>query len=347
MYISGQMKTPSDSDSTMSPLMTRVLITRDLPAVARVLLQEEGFVVSAWGEKRPMNYDELMEAAGSQEAILCTITDRMDGLLLRACPRLRIVSQFGAGYDNIDIREATRLGIPIGNTPGAMSEATADIAFGLMIAASRKMFFMHQRIRDGKWGYFEPNENLGIELRNKTLGIFGLGRIGVEMGLRSKGAFEMKILYCNRTPNPEAERRLGARRVEFHELLAASDVLSVHAVLSDETLGIFDAGAFRRMKKSAIFINTARGAIHDEAALIRSLQEGGIWGAGLDVSMPEPMSPANPLLSMENVCVVPHIGSATIEARTRMARMAAENILEFYRGRGIPHLLNPRYIDRE
>jgi glyoxylate reductase len=291
-----------------------------------------------------MKPDELINEGKKVDAMLTQLTDRIDANFFEQCRHLEIISQFSVGYDNINIAEATRLGIPVGYAPGAMSDATADVAFGLMIAASRKMFYMHKAIEKGEWKDFNPNANLGIELKNKTLGIFGLGRIGFEMGIRCSGAYNMNIIYHNRKPNKEAEKVLNARFVSFEELLADSDVLSVHSALNNETRGIFNQVAFSQMKPSSIFINTARGGIHNEVDLIDALNRGMIWGAGLDVTNPEPMNSDNPLLSMANVAILPHIGSATVEARNQMARLAALNIVEFYKSGTIPNIINPETL---
>ena len=215
-----------------------------------------------------------------------------------------------------------------------------------MIAASRKMFFMHKKIEKGEWKHFTPTSNLGMELKNKTLGVFGLGRIGIEMAKRCKGAYNMNVIYHNRKQNTEAEKLLDAKYVSFDELLAQSDILSVHSILSEATKGIFNKAAFDKMKSSSIFINTSRGGVHNEEDLIQALNEGRIWGAGLDVTNPEPMDKDNPLLNMENVAVLPHIGSATVEARNGMSRLAAENIIEFYKNDRIPHFVNPEVIKK-
>ncbi len=320
---------------------TRVFISRDIPENGIELLRNAGFHVTVWPHDRPMTQSELIDAAKQNHALLSMLADNLDAHFLNECRRLDIISQFAVGYNNIDIAEATRLGISVGNTPDVLSDATADVAFGLMIAAARKMFYMHKTIARGEWGFFRPKAHLGVELKNKTLGIFGLGRIGAEMAKRCKGAYEMDVIYHNRRPNPEAEATLGARYVSFDELLRQSDILSVHSVLSDETKGIFNKAAFEKMKPAAIFINTSRGPVHNEEDLIEALNAGQIWGAGLDVTNPEPMHPDNPLLSMENVAVLPHIGSATAEARGAMARLAAENIIGFYRDKKVPHLVNP------
>jgi glyoxylate reductase len=328
-----------------NPAEVRVFITRAIPEIGIELLKKEEFDISVWPHDRPMQPDELIEEGKKANAILTLLTDSIDTNFLNACKHLDIISQFSVGYDNINIPEATRLGIPIGNAPGAMSDATADVAFGLMIAVSRKMFYMHKRIAKGEWTYFRPKANLGIELKNKTLGIFGLGRIGLQMAIRCKGAYNMKIIYYNRKRNAEAEKLLNANLVSFDELLDQSDVLSVHSALNSETRSIFNKNSFSKMKSGAIFINTARGSIHDERDLIDALNAGIIWGAGLDVTNPEPMDANNALLSMPNVAVLPHIGSATIEARNEMSRLAAINIIEFYKHNNIPNIVNPEVLE--
>lgn len=324
----------------------RVFVSRIIPVAGIELLKEAGAVVDVWPEDRPIPQDIFINAAKQANAVICLSADHIGSNFLNECRHLDIISQFAAGYDNIDIATATQLGIPVGNTPGAMSDATADIAFGLMIAVSRKMFFMHKTIERGEWSFFRPMAHLGIELKNKTLGIFGLGSIGLETAKRCKGAYDMDIIYCNRNRNDTAERLLGARRVGFEGLLKQSDVISVHSVLSSETRGIFDRAAFEQMKPTAIFINTSRGAVHVEADLIQALENGTIWGAGLDVTNPEPMHRDNPLLQMENVCILPHIGSATIEARAEMSRMAGENIVDFYSTGRFRNIVNPQVLLR-
>lgn len=322
----------------------KVLLSRIFPEIGIELLRGAGFLVTAWNEDRPMTPEELIEHAKQHDALFCTMTDKIDRKFLRECPHLKIISQFAVGYDNIDIQEATRLGIPVAYTPDVLSEATADVAFGLMIATSRKMFHLHKKIISGEWSYFRPKAHLGLELKNKTLGIYGLGRIGIEMAKRCKGAYNMKILYHNRTPNLPAERDLDSKFVDFDTLLKESDVISVHCSLTEETRGIFNKEAFSRMKPTSIFINTARGLVHNETDLTEALQSGVIWGAGLDVTNPEPMQPDNPLLKMENVSVLPHIGSATVETRNKMTVLAALNIIEFFKKGNVPHVVNPETL---
>lgn len=319
----------------------KIFISQDIPVQGVDLLRAEGLDVTVWQVDKPLTQPELIEHAKQHDALLCMFSDKIDKVFLNECKHLKVIAQFAVGYDNIDVPEATRLRIPIGNTPDILSEATADVAFLLMLAASRKAFYLHKSIARGEWTFFRPKANLGVELKNKTLGIFGLGRIGLEMAKRCKGAYHMNVLYCNRSRNSVAEDLLQAQRVEFDELLARSDVLSVHCSLNDATTGLFNKTIFHKMKRSAIFINTARGLIHHEKDLIDALNERVIWGAGLDVANPEPMKPSNPLLSMENVAVLPHIGSATIEARNAMARICAENIIEGVAGKKLPHIVNP------
>jgi glyoxylate reductase len=210
-----------------------------------------------------------------------------------------------------------------------------------MLATSRKAFYMHKTIQQGKWGFFEPTANLGIDIRGKTLGIYGLGNIGFELAKRAYAAFEMKIIYHNRGRHTGAERDLNAVWVSFDELLKRSDVLSVNTALTPETRGKFNREVFAAMKKNAIFINAARGTIHNETDLTEALQKGIIWGAGLDVTNPEPMQPDNPLLNLPNVCVLPHIGSATEGTRAAMSLIAAKNVLAGLKGERLPYIVNP------
>ena len=326
--------------------MKKILITRKYPHPGINRLEKKGFDLTRWNRERPMTPDELLDLAKRHDALLCTLTDRIDAVFLKQCSHLDIISQFAVGYDNIDISTATELKIPVGYTPDAMSEATADIAFGLMIAVARKMFFNHRLITTGDWGYFNPTGHLGVELKNKTLGILGLGRIGIKMARRCQGAYDMKVIYHNRKPAPDTAQQLGATYVSFDELLAQSDVLSVHCALTDQTRHLFNGRAFEKMKPSAIFINTARGPVHHEKDLALALEKGQILGAGLDVTDPEPMNRNNPLLYMENACILPHIGSATHEARNMMSIMAAANIIEFYRTGTAPTLVNPEVLQR-
>lgn len=318
----------------------KVLITRVISEAGLKLLRAAGLTIVEWKEKRPLSKEELISACQDVDALL-NVGSRIDQDVLSACKHLKVIALHSVGYDNVDVEAATALGMPIGNTPGVLSAATADTAFLLMLATSRKAFYLHKTIAEGNWGFFEPTANLGIELRGKTLGVFGLGKIGLEMARCCRNAFGMNIIYHNRGRNEVAELELGARLVSFKELLAQSDVLSVHTALTKETEGIFNKKAFSQMKSTAIFINTARGGIHNETDLIEALESGKIWGAGLDVTNPEPMKADNPLLSMPNVSVLPHIGSATEETRGAMSVLAAQNIIAGLKGERLPYIVNP------
>ncbi|QNK61170.1 D-glycerate dehydrogenase [Pedobacter sp. PAMC26386] len=317
-----------------------VFITRIIPESGLRLLKEAGLGVRTWTQKRKMTREELIAECQWADALL-SAGQQLDQEFLEASKHLKIIALHSVGFDNVDIETATRLKIAVGNTPGVLSGATADTAFLLMMAAARNAFYMNRKIIDGEWDFFEPTANLGKELNGCTLGVFGLGKIGVEMAKRCAGAFGMKIIYHNRSRNEEAQNELGAELVSFDELLKQSDVLSVHTALTPETEGKFDLDAFKQMKPGSIFINTARGAIHNEKDLIQALENKIIWGAGLDVTNPEPMQPENKLLVMPNVAVLPHIGSATEGTRNAMARLAAENIIAVSKGERPPFLVNP------
>jgi glyoxylate reductase len=319
----------------------KVFISRKIPERGLQYLQEAGIEISAWTIKRDMSATELIEHCKGADAFISAGFNRIDKSFLEAVPNLKVISLHSVGYDNVDIAAATALKIPVGNTPGVLSDATADIAFLLVLATSRKAFYMHKTIQEGAWGFFEPTANLGIDIRGKTLGVFGLGKIGFELAKRCYSAFGMKIIYNNRGHHQEAEEKLNAVRVSFAELLERSDVISVNTALTAETKGKFDKNVFASMKPNAIFINAARGAIHNEDDLTEALQKGIIWGAGLDVTNPEPMRPDHPLLFMPNVCVLPHIGSATEETRAAMSLLAAKNIVAGLKGERLPYIVNP------
>ncbi|MBX3253216.1 MAG: D-glycerate dehydrogenase [Chitinophagaceae bacterium] len=319
----------------------KVLITGEVPAIATQIILKNGFEATSVPVRTVMPANELVAACKQHDALLTGVSDKIDAAFLQQCRHLKVIALYSAGYDRVDVAAANELKIPIGNTPGVLSNATADIAFLLILAVARKAFFLHNSIAKGQWKLPDPSVGLGIELKHKTLGIFGLGSIGLELARRCKGAYDMNIIYHNRGNNSTAEKELGARKVSFTELLEQSDILSVHSQLSNETRNLFNADAFNKMKAGAIFINTSRGAVHNEDDLMEALRSGKIWGAGLDVTNPEPMRPDNPLLNMPTVAVLPHIGSATKEAREGMARVAAENIVAGLKGQRLPQVVNP------
>jgi lactate dehydrogenase-like 2-hydroxyacid dehydrogenase len=318
----------------------KIFITKKIPQKGIDLLKSAGHDLSIHDSASPLTEIELIKASQQADYVLNGGMQKFDANFFQNCPNLKALSLMSVGYDNVDIAAATQHGIPVSNTPGILSGATADVAFLLMLSVSRKAFFNHKRILQGEWKGFDPTANLGIELNNKTLGIYGLGRIGFEFARKAKAAYNMDIIYYNRSRNEEAEQILGARYVNFDDLLTRSDVLSLHAALTPETKNRFDRNTFARMKNSAILINTARGGLVNEIDLTEALKTGQLWGAGLDVTNPEPMDPKNPLLNMENVCVLPHIGSATEETRNNMAVMAASNLLAAIDGKKMPQIIN-------
>jgi len=314
----------------------KVFISGNIAPVGLKQLEENNITITQWKENRQITAEELIEACQDQDALISVGPNKLNAAFLNACSHLKVIALHSVGFDQVDVAAAKKLNIPIGNTPGVLSAATADTAFLLMLAVSRKAFFSYQKIIRGEWKNYEPSPELGIELTGKTLGIFGLGKIGLEMAKKCAAAYQMEIVYHNRSQNAEAEKEIGARYVSFEELLAQSDVLSVHTALTPETKGKFTFDVFSKMKPNAIFINTARGGIHNEKDLIRALQEKVIWGAGLDVTNPEPMDKTNPLLYMENVAVLPHIGSATEETRAAMAKIIVQNIVAGLKGERLP-----------
>lgn len=314
----------------------KVFISGNIAPVGLKQLEENNITITQWKENRQITAEELIEACQDQDALISVGPNKLNAAFLNACSHLKVIALHSVGFDQVDVAEAKKLNIPIGNTPGVLSAATADTAFLLMLAVSRKAFFSYQKIMRGEWKKYEPCQELGIELNGKTLGIFGLGKIGLEMAKKCAAAYQMNVIYHNRSQNTEAEQEIGATYVSFEELLKQSDVLSVHTALTTETRGKFTFDVFSQMKSNAIFINTARGSIHNETDLIRALQEKVIWGAGLDVTNPEPMDKANPLLYMENVAVLPHIGSATEETRAAMAKIIVQNIVAGLKGEPLP-----------
>jgi len=319
----------------------KIFITREFPETGLRLFKEAGIDVEQWTQKRDLTQDELIEKCKSADGLLAAGRIELNSDFLEACKHLKVISLFSVGYDNVDMEKAIELGIPVGHTPGVLSKATADTAFLLMQATARKAFHHHKRIAKGDWEFFDPLLDLGQDLQGKTLGILGLGNIGYEMAKSSKGAFDMKILYHNRSSNEKAETELGAQKVSFDELLENSDVISVHANLSEETENMFDAKAFSKMKRTAIFVNTARGPIHNQSDLKDALKDGTIWGAGLDVTDPEPMDKNDEMLDLPNVCVLPHIGSSTFETRNAMAELSARNAIAGLENKPLPREVRP------
>lgn len=318
----------------------KVFISKNIPRPGIENLKSAGFEITINETGRGLTNEELTEACQDVDFLLSVGQAKLDETFFKNCSHLQGIALTSVGYDHVDLKAANAAGIPISNTPNVLDDATADIAFLLMLAVSRRAFFRAHQVFRGEWKDFEFTKDLGTDLRGKTLGIFGLGRIGLALARKAQAAYGMKIIYHNRNKNSEAEKLVDATYVNFDDLLTQSDVLSVHSNLSPETTHRFNAETFRRMKNSAIFINTARGKIHHEIDLTAALSTGEIWGAGLDVTDPEPMSADNPLLKMSNVCVLPHIGSATLETRTQMVLLASNNLIAVKNGNRMPQIVN-------
>ena len=258
-----------------------------------------------------------------------------------AAPRLKVVSNYAVGFNNIDIPAATVRGIAVGNTPGVLTDATADMAFCLLIAAARRIVDGHQYGEAGNWKTWEPLGHLGQDLVGRTLGIIGMGRIGYAMAQRCRGGWNMHVLYHDMYPNQKAEQDLEARRVDLDTLLSESDFISVHTDLNEQTRGLFNLTRFKQMKRTAVFVNTARGPIVVEKDLIEALRTGLIFAAGLDVTDPEPPAPNSPLYGVPNLIVAPHIASATVGTRDAMAEICAANLAAGLAGQKLPAWVNP------
>jgi glyoxylate reductase len=304
--------------------VARVFITRAFPFEALERLRAE-HDVDVWDENTPPPRDALLEHAANADALLTIITERVDAELFDAAPSVKAVANLAVGTDNIDLDEAARRGIPVGNTPGVLTDATADIAFALLLGIARRITEGDRQVREGRWEPWYPTHMIGGDTTGATLGIVGWGRIGQAMARRGEG-FGMDVIHHSRSSG-----------VPLDELLERSDYVSVHTPLTADTRHLIGAPELRRMKRTAYLINTARGGVVDQVALRDALEHGEIAGAGLDVTDPEPLPKDDPLLQAPNLLVVPHVGSATTRTRSRMADMAVDNLLAALAGRDMPH----------
>ena len=320
----------------------KIVVTRAIPEAGLDLLRAHADV---WvnPEDRPLTREELLAQAATADGVVGLLTDRIDAGFFDAAPKVRGYANYAVGFDNIDVPEATRRGIPVSNTPDVLTTATAEMAWALIFAVARHVVASDSVLRSGTWPGWGPLQFLGQEITGRTLGIFGPGRIGTAVAMMSRG-FSMPVVYCGgRRPNETLERELGARRLPFDEFLQTADVVSINAPLTPETRHAFDAAALARMKPTAILVNTGRGPIIDEAALVAALREGRIAGAGLDVYEFEPRL-AEGLASLPNAVITPHVGSATRTARDGMAVLAAQNLLAMLTGGTPPTCLNPEVL---
>ena len=319
--------------------MPHVLVTRRIPqpAIERI---RAACTVRQWESDDPIPRGTLLAWAQGVDGIYCLLTERIDAELLDAAgPQLKVVSTMSVGYDHVDAPALRARGVLLGNTPGVLTETTADLALALLLATARRLPEGWSAVKEGAWGPWQPLWMTGRDLYGSTVGIVGLGRIGAAVGRRLLG-FGCKLLYSGPRPHPDLAGPLGAVYTSFDDLLAQSDFVTIHCPLNEQTRDLFDARAFARMKPSAILVNTSRGPVVDQDALYTALTSEQIAAAGLDVTTPEPLPADHPLLSLPNCVVLPHIGSATVATRVQMALMAADNLLAGVEGRPLPNAVN-------
>ncbi len=307
--------------------MKRIFVTRAIPENGLNILRTAGFDLDVWSGDLPPARDVLLSRAKGVHGVLSMLSDGIDRLFMEtAGPQLKVISNFAVGVNNIDLQEAAARNILIGHTPDVLTDATADLAMGLLLSAARRFGEAFSMVQESRWKTWEPIGHIGTDLKGKTIGIYGMGRIGSAVARRAARGWDMKVLYTSRSPHAELCNGFEADHVDFDTLLEKSDYVSAHAPLTPETKKVFNCRAFERMKPSAVFINTARGGLCDQSALADALSSGQIFAAGLDVTDPEPILEDSPLLGLPNCVITPHIGSATKESRAAMATIAAENL---------------------
>lgn len=322
----------------MSTPKPTIFLTRALPD--RVMTEiRKHFLLRFNREERPLSKKEILQGVGKADGLISMLSDPIDRAIIEAAPRLRIIANYAVGYNNIDIKAATERGIAVTNTPGVLTETTADLTWGLILSVARRLPEAEQLIRSGKWTGWAPTQLLGGDIFGKTLGIIGMGRIGQAVTRRASG-FSMRVVYYSRHRLPiKEEKKLGASLLPLPELLKESDFVSLHLPLTEESRHLIDRKAIRTMKPTAYLINTARGPIVDEKALIAALRTKKIAGAGLDVFEEEPHLPQR-LRALKNAVLLPHIGSASTETRVRMGRMVMQNLLALFDGQAPPNMVN-------
>lgn len=323
--------------------MPNIFLTRQIPEIGMKMLRDAFGNFDMHTEDRIITHEELLKAVEGRDGVLCLLTDPVDEAVFRAAgPQCKIFSNYGVGYNNIDVAAASKLGIMITNTPGVLTDATADCAIALLFAAARHIAAGDKFTRAGKFNGWGHMHFLGQDITGKTLGIIGCGRIGSTVARKMAKGFGMKVLYFDNNQNHELEQETHAEKVTLEELLKESDFVSLHVDLNPTTHHLIDEKALGLMKKSAILINTARGPVVDEKALVKTLKEKKIYAAGLDVFEQEPaLSPG--LIELENVIILPHLASATYAARDAMAKMAAQNLIDGLEGRMPKYCVNPSF----
>ena len=324
--------------------MPRVFVTRQILPQALELLESVA-EVEVWPEEYPPSPADLRQKLSDADGVFITVMDRVDGLLLDAAPKLRVISQLAVGLDNVDVAAATKRGIPVGYTPGVLAKSTADLAFALLMCAARGITQNERTLRSGEWKIaHHPMHWLGTDIHDATLGIIGLGQIGLEMAKRARG-FDMKLIYHSRTRRPELEAEYGLEYADLPTLLGAADFVSLHMPLVPETRHYIGEAQLRMMKTTSILINTARGPVVDSKALYTALKEGWIRAASLDVTDPEPIPIDDPLLTLDNLVITPHMGSAAIPTRRNTMLLAARNVLAGLAGERLETCANTEVYD--
>lgn len=309
--------------------MADCFVTRALPGGAEQRIRDAGYSVEVWPERTPPSQEVIEEKCSSSIGLLCMLTDSIDSAVLAAAPDLRVISQMAVGCDNIDLEACKANGIPVGNTPGVLTDATADLTMALMLSLARRLPEGIEAVSGGTWLTWEPDFLLGMELRDRTLGILGSGRIGMAVAERAQ-AFGMKVITSGR-PNGDQPG------VPLDELLATADIVSLHCPLTEDTRGLVDEAFLAKMQPHSLLINTSRGQVVNQHALAAALSSGTIAGAALDVTDPEPLPASDPLLDAPNLIVIPHLGSATHRTREAMANIAVDNLLAGLAGEPLPH----------
>jgi len=316
----------------------KVFITYKIPNIAEKILREKGFTVSVNRSGKILTKEELIRKGKNADALITLLSDKIDREVIDNLNKCRIIANYAVGYNNIDVEYAKSRGIVVANTPGILTDATADLTMALILACARRLPEGERFVREGKFEGWKPELLLGLDLKGKTLGIVGMGRIGFAVGQRAK-AFGMKVVYFNRTRKANAENELNAKKVSLEKLMKVSDVVSLHLPLTAETRGIIDKNKLNLLKPTAILINTARGEVLDEKHLIKMLKRKKIFAAGFDVYTNEPnLNPA--LLELENAVLLPHVGSGTVETRNAMAELVARNVVSYFqRGKAVTPVL--------
>ena len=323
----------------------KVFVTRAIPEKGFEIIKD--FCdVDLWPNELPPSRDELLQHVRGVDGLICLLTDKIDGEVMDAAgPQLKVISNHAVGFDNIDVQAATARKIPVGNTPDVLTDATADFAFALMMAVARRIPEAERYVHEGKWKTWGPMILLGVDLKGATLGLIGFGRIGKAMARRAVG-FDMRVIYYDPSEK-KADPEIKATPMDFETLLTESDFISLHTPLTPDTHHLIDSEALSKMKPNAVLVNTSRGPVVDMEALYEALKEKHIFGAGLDVTEPEPLPLDSPLLTLDNIVIVPHIASASKTTRDKMSLMAAQNLIAGLKGERLPNCVNPQVYSKK